>query len=268
MRKWTEREMNILFAVIAKVRDKSTTSICLEMSEIKNLIQSKKNITKNEFIQDIKSIAFKLSDLKFIEDNENEFIVYNVYNTFKFNKEMEILEVQVHERFEYIFNKIGMEFTQFELEEFIKINSTYAKTAFRLLKQFRTTGWWKVMIEDFKSLLDIPKSYRSSDIDKHILKPILEQLGGNDDQAIFKHLKVTKHKKKGRGRGGVLTGYTFSFEKEATVEWIDNKYGPKKKVRKESLPDWAKDDYEFKETKLSAEEEASFRKEIEQLRNN
>lgn len=69
-------------------------------------------------------------------------------------------------------------------------------------------------MDDFKLLLDIPNSYRSSNIDQKILTPILKQLGGTDDDAIFKNLKVIKNKKKGRGRGGILYSYTFTFDKD------------------------------------------------------
>jgi hypothetical protein len=111
-------------------------------------------------------------------------------------------------------------------------------------------------------LLDIPNSYRPSNIDQKVLKPILEQLGGSDDAALFRNLKVTKNKKAGRGRGGVLTGYTFTFEKEKTGDWIDEKY-KKKSQRKETLPDWTNEN--VTETPLSAEEEEYFRKRIEAM---
>ena len=188
--------------------------------------------------------------------------LFVLFQTFKIDGYNETLNVMVHPQFEYVFNKIGMEFTQFELDEFIHIQSTYAKSTYRLLKQYRTTGWWKVTLEDFRLLLDVPKSYRVSDIDKRILKPILEQLGGEDDVAIFKNLKITKNKKNGRGRGGILTGYTFTFEKEKTGEWIDGKY-KKQDYRKETLPDWVNEN--VIETKLSVEEEDDLKKRIEDL---
>ncbi len=36
---------------------------------------------------------------------------------------------------------------------------------------------WKVSLEDFRRLLDVPKSYRPSEINKYVLKPIEEELG-------------------------------------------------------------------------------------------
>lgn len=264
MRTWTETEMNILFSIVAKIRDTSTYETTFTFEQIKELSKFKKNLTRKEFVTELVSVSKKLGSLNYLERSEDglDAKLFILFQTFDIKGSQDILKVCVHPQFEYVFNKIGMEFTQFELDEFIHIQSTYAKTAYRLLKQYRTTGWWKVTIEDFKLLLDIPNSYRPSNIDQQILKPILEQLGGSDEDAIFKNLKITKNKKAGRGRGGVLTGYTFTFEKEKTGEWIDGKY-KKKTQRKETLPDWANGN--VTETKLTPEEDEAFRKRIEAM---
>ncbi|WP_158563570.1 MULTISPECIES: replication initiation protein [Vagococcus] len=264
MRTWTEKEMNILFSIVAKIRDTSNYETMFTFTQLKELAKFKKNLTKKEFVDDLISVSKKLGSLNYLErtDDGMSANLFVLFQTFKINGNDETLKVMVHPQFEYVFNKIGMEFTQFELDEFIRIQSTYAKTAYRLLKQYRTTGWWKVTIEDFRLLLDVPKSYRPSNIDQKILKPILEQLGGSDEDAIFRNLKITKNKKAGRGRGGVLTGYTFTFEKEKTGEWIDEKY-KNKSQRKETLPDWANEN--VTKTPLSAEEEEYFRKRIEAM---
>jgi len=264
MRTWTETEMNILFSIVAKIRDTSTYETTFTFEQIKELSKFKKNLTRKEFVTELVSVSKKLGTLNYLERSEDglDAKLFILFQTFDIKGSQDTLKVMVHPQFEYVFNKIGMEFTQFELDEFIHIQSTYAKTAYRLLKQYRTTGWWKVTIEDLRLLLDIPNSYRPSNIDQQILKPILEQLGGSDEDAIFRNLKITKNKKAGRGRGGVLTGYTFTFEKEKTGEWIDGKY-KKKSQRKETLPDWANEN--VTETPLSAEEEEFFRKRIEAM---
>ena len=264
MRTWTEKEMNILFSIVAKIRDTSNYETMFTFSQLKELAKFKKNLTKKEFVEDLISVSKKLGSLNYLERSEDGMNakLFILFQTFDISGDNETLKVMVHPQFEYVFNKIGMEFTQFELDEFIRIQSTYAKSTYRLLKQYRTTGWWKVTIEDFKLLLDIPKSYRPSDIDRQILKPILEQLGGSAEDAIFRNLKITKNKKAGRGRGGVLTGYTFTFEKEKTGEWIDGKY-KNKSQRKETLPDWANEN--VTETPLSTEEEEALKKRIDDL---
>ena len=87
---------------------------------------------------------------------------------FEFLKEME-----------YILNKLRIDtgnWTQFEFFEFATLISVYSKTVYRFLKQYRKTGFWKDSLEDFKSLLSVPKSYSPSDIDKRVLKPVMKEL--------------------------------------------------------------------------------------------
>ena len=47
---------------------------------------------------------------------------------------------------------------------------------FRLLKQYKHTGYMKIKIEDFRERLDIPKSYRMSNISQFVLTPIIKEL--------------------------------------------------------------------------------------------
>ncbi len=79
---------------------------------------------------------------------------------------------------------------------------------FRLLKQFRTTGYAYFSKEDFNELLDIPKSYRETHINERVLKPIKEEL-----TPLFRGLTIKK--KYGKGRGKPVIGYQFSFKAEA-----------------------------------------------------
>ena len=95
------------------------------------------------------------------------------------------------------------------------------------LKQFRTTGIWRVKWDDFKEFLGIPSSYKMCDIDKQILEPSVEQLSSplnlfelhetktkKATRTPFKNLKYTKIKGKGRGRGGAVVAIEFTFDKQ------------------------------------------------------
>ncbi len=47
---------------------------------------------------------------------------------------------------------------------------------FRILKQYKYTGYMKINIHDLKTRLDIPKSYRMTDINKIVFKSIITEL--------------------------------------------------------------------------------------------
>lgn len=61
---------------------------------------------------------------------------------------------------------------------------------YRLLKQFSSTGLFK--INDFRNILDIPKSYAMSDIDKRVLAPIKNELSEFFEPLEIKKIKARK----------------------------------------------------------------------------
>ncbi|MFP9126098.1 replication initiation protein, partial [Enterococcus faecalis] len=80
-------------------------------------------------------------------------------------------------------------------QQFNELESSYSKTMFRLLKQYRTKGFAYFSKEDFHELLDIPKSYNQGTIDQRVFNPIRQEL-----TAIFKGLTIKKKYGKGRGK--------------------------------------------------------------------
>ncbi len=128
-----------------------------------------------------------------------------LFTGFSINRKAETVRVSVNPDLVGVLNQLST-WTRFSLEQFARLNSTYAKTMFRLLKQYRTVGKRKFSIEEFKGLLDIPKSYQLSDIDKRVLKPIREELA-----PIFKGLSIRKLRS---GRGSKVIGFLCTFKKE------------------------------------------------------
>ncbi|MDK8605649.1 RepB family plasmid replication initiator protein, partial [Staphylococcus aureus] len=98
-------------------------------------------------------------------------------------------------------------FTKFELREMTHLKSTYSKNMFRLLKQYKHTGYMKIKIEDFRERLDIPESYRMSNINQFVLTPIIKELS-----PIFNNLNINKIKAK-KGRKIEWLEFTFDAEK-------------------------------------------------------
>ena len=241
LRNFEDSEMNILFSIIAQVRDKDLQTVTFTFDELREQCKyrPKSNITSQDFINALDKTSDKLDKLSYkeITNGGRDIKKMTLFPTFNILGSQEKLEIGVHPEFKEIFNKLTLGYTSFDLIEFITIQSIYAKTIYRMLKQFRTQGWWQVSIEDFRHLLSIPDSYKSGNIDQQILNPTLKQLGGSDENAIFKNLKIEKIKKKGRGRGGVLAGYKFEWETEERKQFTPKP--TKSKVKKEKLPEWA-----------------------------
>ena len=142
-----------------------------------------------------------------------------LFTSFKIDEENRYVDIKVNSDFEYILNQLENEFTKFELEQFTEIRSSYAKTMYRLLKQYRQTGFYKVKIEDFRELLDIPESYPMHKIDSAVLKPIKKELAN-----YFSNLQIKKIKAK---KGNKIALLEFYFTEQKNREkvpmhnWLD-----------------------------------------------
>ena len=157
------------------------------------------------------AVTKKISQLVYFNMEDNVFEAMPLFRKFSVKLDEQIVTVRVSEEMEYILNKLNIDtgnWTQFEFFEFATLKSVYSKTVYRFLKQYRKTGFWKVSLEDFKSLLSIPESYQASNIDNRVLKPVMKEL-----PSIFKGLKV--HKIKSRRRGNQLWDMNLHFKKKA-----------------------------------------------------
>ncbi|HDL2018626.1 TPA: replication initiation protein, partial [Enterococcus faecium] len=127
-----------------------------------------------------------------------------LFNQFKIDGKADIpfAEIQVHEKALPLLNNLE-EWVRYSLQQFNELESSYSKTMFRLLKQYRTKGFAYFSKEDFHELLDIPKSYNQGTIDQRVFNPIRQEL-----TAIFKGLTIKK--KYGKGRGKPVIGYQFT----------------------------------------------------------
>lgn len=204
MRGWTSEEMNFFFAILSKAKEKGTKKLTFYSNELKMLSSSSR---KYRWEDTVVSATKKIAQLTYFERKEASFRVMTLFDIFEVNLESQVIDVQVSSNFDYILNNLQAEFTIYELAEFTRIKSTYAKTMYRLLKQWRTVGKREFGVEEFKTLLDTPKSYKTSEIDRAVVKPILKELS-----PFFKDLKVKKVKAKTKGTP--VKSYIFNWTAE------------------------------------------------------
>lgn len=210
LRKFTSREMNLFFAIASRVRDKGTTDIEFTFEELRKL--SRYEERGEQFIKDLSNTYDRLLTINAWNDDGNVLTKFVAFTRYSIVRDEQIVQIAVNPDFKGLFNQLN-NWTRFNLEQFTKIDSTYAKTVFRLLKQYRTQGWAEFSKERFFELLDIPTSYwnKPANVDAKILKPIKEEL-----TPLFRGLSIRK--KYGKGRGKPVIGYRFSWKQEKNNE--------------------------------------------------
>jgi len=210
-RKFNTVEMNLFFAICSKMREKGLSKIQFDFIELKELIGYTDRNNKR-FISQLDSLYTKMLTLTYRKGNSIDYSKFVLFTGFNMKGSENYIEISVNPELEYLINEISTEFTKFELEEFTSLKSSYSKTMFRLLKQFRLTGYYKVNIDEFRRLLDIPTSYPMYKIDQSVLSYIKKEL-----PSIFKNLKIKKIKAK----------------KQNKIEYLEFSFTPQDDIRKD-----------------------------------
>ncbi|EAK3997046.1 replication initiation protein [Campylobacter coli] len=232
---FTEQEQNLLFLIFARIKEKGIDNVInLYANDFKineKLSNSREYLTEN--INSLKYKFFKANFKQIIETKTEVIHKYvNLFETMEihyvkrnpddgydestlFNR----ITLKINPDFAYLVNQLTTNFTAFELSEFIALSGKYTKTLYRLLKQFRTTGKAYFEWEEFCRIMDIPQDYRQSEVDKWILKPTIKELSKERNlfdqiRVPFKNLAYEKEKTAGRGRGGKVSGISFTFKPE------------------------------------------------------
>ena len=258
LRKFNNTEVNLFFTLCNKLKDKGNLTVNVPFEELKELSNYYSH-DKKLFIQDLEKFYDKVFSLTYREETENVIRKFILFTKVEIYKDKEYVAIGVNPDLEHIINSLTSNFTKFELKEMTHLKSTYSKHMFRILKQYKHTGYVKIKIDDFRERLDIPSSYRMTNINQKVLAPIIKELG-----FIFNNLSINKIKAK-KGRKIEWLEFTFDAEKR-----IHNKRQPqitnigksRQYTNREKTPKWL-DDKIYKQSQESHGEDAKLKQDRE-----
>lgn len=198
---FSQRELNIFFSLCLLMKEKGTGEITLYYDEIKNVIPDRFE-SKAKFEEILESVYDKLLQLRLESRDKNKIEKFILFTSYKIHVNEKTVTINTNSDYSYILNNLSKNFTLFELQEFNELSSTYSKHMFRLLKQYRSTGFFRINVDEFKRLLDIPKSYTMKKIGVKVLGPIEKEL-----VSYFNDFKINKIKS-----GRSITELEFTFK--------------------------------------------------------
>lgn len=233
LKDFTAVEMDLFFSIVAKVQEKGDSLIRLYFSDLKELSDYKATANKR-FVDDIYSTYKKLSTITFGTTSKSGLRrqLFVMFTKFDINGDAEkpYVDIKVNEMAIPLINNLDR-WVRYTLQEFGSLESRYSKTMYRLLKQYRTTGKAYFTKEVLHELLDVPKSYRQSDINKRVLEPIEQELS-----KIFPRFRIKKIQNETK-RGKPIMAYEFRFVAEPKDKADYVPYKPKrKKDKREKSP--------------------------------
>lgn len=213
-------EINITFALLCMFGERESTEIEFRAEELRRLIAyDSHHMTFERFVYE------KLRKLqKFVierwtagdEDKgiESERASIVMFPYLALREKSGTITVKISPELSDLLHGMRNRFTIFTLSEMITLSSDYAKTLFRLLRQFSSSGRMTVPIDRFRFLMGIPDYYRMCDIDARVIRPALKELSRPSPDGsgpLFTDLVCEKIKGSGRGRGGAVKELLFTF---------------------------------------------------------
>ncbi|MGC9678513.1 replication initiation protein [Staphylococcus warneri] len=206
LRKFTSTEIDIFFSLCNKLKEQDIKELAIPFEELRHLSNYYHRSLKR-FVKDLEHVYDKMLTLTYTERSGLSFKKFVLFTGYEVDVDEQELIVSINPKLKHVLNEITADFTKFELKEMTHLKSTYSKNMFRLLKQYKHTGYFKIQIEDFRERLDIPNSYRMTHINQKVLAPIIKELG-----FIFNNLNINKIKAK-KGRKIEWLEFTFDAEK-------------------------------------------------------
>ncbi|MEA9433413.1 replication initiation protein [Aeromonas caviae] len=98
---------------------------------------------------------------------------------------------------------LNQRFTTYELKRIADLTSTHSIRLFELLQQFRSTGFYRVSVAEFRELLELGPSYeRYSNLKLKVIDPAIAEL--REKSGLLVELKTEK-------KGRAINRLTFTF---------------------------------------------------------
>lgn len=215
LRDFTGTEMDLLFSIMSQMRDKGISEIELSFDELKKLSRYQLTATSS-FVADLEKTYDKLISLNVKVGNSEEWSKFVFFTEYTVNTEKETITIGTNKKFAHLINDLSGNFTKLELEEVTKLRSSYAKAMYRLLRQYRTTGLAIFDIDELRSLLDVPQSYKMFNIRQRVFAPIMEELPKYFDNLVIDEIK-------GRGKEKrQIVQVKFMFDRQFNTRETSN----------------------------------------------
>lgn len=200
---FNHKDYNIFYSIVSRMRDKGTRKITFSYRYLMKLSGLNYGNRLSRFSRDLDNTYNKMMQLGIRYNNPHHVGHWVLFTGFDIDKDKHTVTIKVNPDLVGVLNNLVSNFTRFSLLQFTSIRSPYCQALYRILKEFRQTGYVYMPMQKFRVLLDVPKAYNADLINRHILNPIRIEL-----TPLVRGLHVIPKK---RGRGGRVIGYKFTF---------------------------------------------------------
>ena len=247
---FSENDFNLFMAICAKMRDLGEETQVFDYEYMMELMGWDRSQRIDLFHEEIKRVSEKLRQVgSTVDTSPDEFVSFNLFTTFRGNRQKRRLTVKVNPDFKYVLNDLTRNFTRFELREYMELTGRYTKMLYAHLKQYRRSGWWQIAVEDLRKQLSIPESMPARNIKSKVLNPSIELL-----RSCTGFYDLTVDVLQSTRRGRAVVGYKFAWTAEKQIQgqmnmgdYIQAQNNAKRAKSKNKFNDFAQHEYDFEQ---------------------
>lgn len=237
--KFVSSDLDMIMLLCAKMKKHKTDELVFSFAELKKGLDLSDR-ADYDFLTILDSMQRKLGNITCNIRSEKKRITFNLFPTLETDLESKTLTVSVNPKFAFLLNELANNFTAFELKEFVRLESKYSKSLYRLLKQWRTKGKYEINVDTLRELMDCPAAYETKIFMRDCLNPAVKELS-----AYFQDLTVEPIR--GDGRGRPVKQYRFAFKPEKQDGSTTKRINRTKPNEKNRFNNFTQRDYDFDE---------------------
>ena len=247
--------MDILFSLFANVRkeDKEFNIYEITINELNRRLSRKinKDSLKNALEELVKENVYHLS---------NPEIKFSFLEICEYRISESILIIKLNDMLKEYLLHLNKEYMRLNFDTFLKLKSCYSKILYCMLSQYKGMKSFEKSVEELRNILNIPNTFKYSNIKQRALVPTLKILRDTDE---FNNLEFKEYKKV---KSVNKIKFIIIENRQIKVQLNANKYKKKEEYKTsiyENLNNWSKEnnnevinDYENVNTYHSNEKEA------------
>ena len=182
----TTNELKLFSLIIADVReqqDKQFQEYNIDISVLEEITKDK------NFYNYIQEVALRLEDKRIIveglnEKNKRHFTTIRLINKPRYTEGSNKLTVDIDKDLIPYIIDLKREFTRYQIENILRLKSSYSVRVYELLKQYEGIGKREIGIDDFRDYLGINKDeyIRFYDFERRILIQSKTEINGEIDK--------------------------------------------------------------------------------------
>ncbi|MGL4955319.1 MAG: replication initiation protein, partial [Cetobacterium sp.] len=183
------KDRNLIFALCYKLMEQEEDVIRLDVKEVARIGNYKPTKAKDNIYKSLAEAYNRIKNASICIKKENgikHFVLFTVFETFE---DTGVIEIEVNKNYRYLLNQVTAPFTIQNLIEYTKLNSGYSQLTYSILRQWDKKKNIELDVDTFREKIGVPKSYDTSNFNRQVLKPIMEEL-----PQYFKNLKLEKIK--------------------------------------------------------------------------